>query len=307
MNLSELVEKIARSFNLSELLELCVGLDIEYENLSGQNRNDKVIALVNYCKRHRRLEELVEHCEKLRPKESWHFEKSWYSIYLLSEPSFNDKFFQLNRRFWMIAVVTIFLIIGSIAILPSLFTPEDVVSGDALQTPITTHTPTIDSTETPTPDSTEMLTPEIESGEGTIVFAVSTLPAATQITPVETPTIPTPASQMIAKITPLEGEVSEVPLDTLESNNCAGGGGYPGLILRGGRRILFTEMKSFDVNTDFDSEYTYTVSIALLNNEELTEVLAANYIGCHLIGSLVDQGELKLFMKDVDRVGFEEE
>ncbi len=165
MNLSELVEKIARSFNLSELRELCVRLDIEYENLSGQNRNDKVIALVNYCKRHRRLEELVSHCDKLRPKESWPFNKSWYSIDLLLEPSPNGKNSQLNRRFWMIGlVVTVFLIIGSIVVLPSLFeTAHDGGDADASPISTSTHTPTIDSTETPTP--------EIESDAGTIVFS----------------------------------------------------------------------------------------------------------------------------------------
>lgn len=167
MNLSELVEKIAGSFNLSELQELCVRLNIEYENLSGQNRKDKVIALVNYCKRHRRLEELVSHCEILRPKESWLFNKSWYSIDLLPElsPNGNDSQSNLNRRFWMIGlVVTVFLIIGSIVVLPTLFeTGGNVGNADALQTSTPTLTPTIDSTEMPKPD--------IESKEGTIVFA----------------------------------------------------------------------------------------------------------------------------------------
>lgn len=148
MNLSELVEKIARTFSLSELRELCIRLDIEYEDLSGQNLKEKVIALVNYCKRHRRLEELVEHCEKLRAKESWHFDKSWYSINSLPESSLNKKNPQLNRRFWkIVSVVAIFLIIGSLAILPSLFkSVVDEESNNGLQTPTITSSAPAETT-----------------------------------------------------------------------------------------------------------------------------------------------------------------
>ena len=48
MKVEELVETIAESFSISELRDLCFRLNIEYEDLEGENRRDKVIALVLY-------------------------------------------------------------------------------------------------------------------------------------------------------------------------------------------------------------------------------------------------------------------
>lgn len=85
MHLSELVEKIAKTFNISELHDLCLRLDIDYEDLSGENRRDKVVELVNYCKRRRKLNELVTLCGKLRPNESWELDKSFPSKLLIGD------------------------------------------------------------------------------------------------------------------------------------------------------------------------------------------------------------------------------
>ena len=71
MNLQKLRDKIVEGFNLAELRNLCFDLDIEYENLDGSTLNDKTRELVEFCKRHNRLPELVTRCKELRSRISW--------------------------------------------------------------------------------------------------------------------------------------------------------------------------------------------------------------------------------------------
>lgn len=58
---------IDEHFNESELKGLCFELGIDFEHLDGNNKADKVRALILYCERHRRLDELVEAIVRLRP------------------------------------------------------------------------------------------------------------------------------------------------------------------------------------------------------------------------------------------------
>ena len=67
MNLPQLRDFITRNFNDSELRDLCFDLDIEYENLGGDNKAAKARELVAYCQRHGRLTELEDTCRRLRP------------------------------------------------------------------------------------------------------------------------------------------------------------------------------------------------------------------------------------------------
>jgi hypothetical protein len=54
-------------FNTSELRGLCFDLDIEYEDLQGDTRNEKAQSLVEYCERHNRSAELMEKVRLIRP------------------------------------------------------------------------------------------------------------------------------------------------------------------------------------------------------------------------------------------------
>lgn len=58
-------------FNDSELRNLCFELNIDYENLHGQGKIDRVIDLVMYAERHGRTIELVTQCRRLRPHIDW--------------------------------------------------------------------------------------------------------------------------------------------------------------------------------------------------------------------------------------------
>jgi hypothetical protein len=70
-SLSALRQLLIKCFNDSELRNLCFDLHIDYENLNGIGKEDKVRELVAYCDRHGRIPELVEECRRLRPKVSW--------------------------------------------------------------------------------------------------------------------------------------------------------------------------------------------------------------------------------------------
>jgi hypothetical protein len=71
MNLSELHRNIADHFNMSELQSLCFDLGIDYENLGGANKIDKIRELITYLQRRGNLEELVVYCTQLRPNVGW--------------------------------------------------------------------------------------------------------------------------------------------------------------------------------------------------------------------------------------------
>ena len=71
MKLQKLTDKIERLFNISELRDLCFRLSVEYDDLSGENRKDKVRELVQFCNRRGKIDELMHLCRLLRPNESW--------------------------------------------------------------------------------------------------------------------------------------------------------------------------------------------------------------------------------------------
>ncbi len=72
--LSKLYAQIKEDFNLSELKDLCFHLGVPYDELQGEGKNDKVRELINYLKRRKKLDLLVEKCVELRPNSYWKFE-----------------------------------------------------------------------------------------------------------------------------------------------------------------------------------------------------------------------------------------
>lgn len=71
----QLFRKMEPNFNESELRGLCFNLGVVYEDLNGQNRQDKLRELITYMERRQRLAELVQQCQELRPKLNWELEK----------------------------------------------------------------------------------------------------------------------------------------------------------------------------------------------------------------------------------------
>lgn len=63
----QLHPSIVNSFVESELKLLCFKLDIDYEILPGENKSDKVMELILYCRRREILEQLVDEIILERP------------------------------------------------------------------------------------------------------------------------------------------------------------------------------------------------------------------------------------------------
>ncbi|KAA3665258.1 MAG: hypothetical protein DWQ04_01515, partial [Chloroflexi bacterium] len=68
INLRQLLEK---HFNKSELRDICFELDIDFENLPGQTKRDKVRELITFCHRHGSSPKLQTNLRKLRPAVDW--------------------------------------------------------------------------------------------------------------------------------------------------------------------------------------------------------------------------------------------
>ena len=69
--LHPLRKALARHFNLAELNTLCFDLGIDYEELAGATKTEKVTALLDYCERHGRLPALLTHVQAERPQIDW--------------------------------------------------------------------------------------------------------------------------------------------------------------------------------------------------------------------------------------------
>ncbi len=67
IDVRDLILKIEKGFNLSEIKVLCFDLQIDYENLAGETKKAKVLSLVQYCQKQKRLDLLVAFCEQQRP------------------------------------------------------------------------------------------------------------------------------------------------------------------------------------------------------------------------------------------------
>ena len=64
-------ELLTAHFDESELRTLCFYLSIPYEDLSGQNRSDRINALIEHVERHRRIDDLLHIGRRLRPDVPW--------------------------------------------------------------------------------------------------------------------------------------------------------------------------------------------------------------------------------------------
>lgn len=62
---------IARHFNLGELSQLSFALGIDYEELGGSNKTEKVQELILYCDRHMILPQLLAACQAERKRVDW--------------------------------------------------------------------------------------------------------------------------------------------------------------------------------------------------------------------------------------------
>ncbi len=81
---NDLLQVLVATFSDSELNELCFLLYIDYEILSGSNKVEKFVELIKYLQRRRRIPDLIQQCDKLRPQ------IDWQSLINASPPQIND-------------------------------------------------------------------------------------------------------------------------------------------------------------------------------------------------------------------------
>jgi len=67
VNLSELRRQMSLYFNTSEIQVICFDLNIDYDDLSGDSKNSKILELITYAQRRGILDELVAAVQRLRP------------------------------------------------------------------------------------------------------------------------------------------------------------------------------------------------------------------------------------------------
>jgi hypothetical protein len=71
MELSFLRDQVKTYFSKSDLRDLCFDLSINYEELEGDSIQDKSRKLVDYCRRHGQVINLIKRCQALRPHVNW--------------------------------------------------------------------------------------------------------------------------------------------------------------------------------------------------------------------------------------------
>lgn len=64
-------DEIVSLFSLSEFVDLCLGLDVDFDVLGGEGLNDKARELILFFKRRGQLRELRDHVRLLRPNGRW--------------------------------------------------------------------------------------------------------------------------------------------------------------------------------------------------------------------------------------------
>lgn len=71
-HLAPLREQMTKTFDKSELQSLCFDLGIAYDDLPGDTRTGLAQALITYCHERGRMFDLLNGCQKLRPRLVWH-------------------------------------------------------------------------------------------------------------------------------------------------------------------------------------------------------------------------------------------
>lgn len=71
LNQQAFLQAFKHDFNDSDLKELCFNLKIKYGDLAGATFSERAISLYEHCQRTRRLSDLVDECEKMRPTTNW--------------------------------------------------------------------------------------------------------------------------------------------------------------------------------------------------------------------------------------------
>jgi hypothetical protein len=71
MTLAQLRQQVVEQFSESELRDLCFDLEVDYDALAGQSKNDRARELILHFARRGDLSPLLDACRTLRPGSAW--------------------------------------------------------------------------------------------------------------------------------------------------------------------------------------------------------------------------------------------
>lgn len=67
----KLLDLMDKTFSLGELKTLCFQIGVDFDNIDGTNKHDKIRELIKYCARRNILQRLLSQCQKEREKVDW--------------------------------------------------------------------------------------------------------------------------------------------------------------------------------------------------------------------------------------------
>jgi hypothetical protein len=212
----QLREAIMLRFSESEIQDLCYDLGVEYESLSGDNKNDTVRELIEHFERLVELPKLIKYCSEKRPNVPWDEiaaavrEEKVSKRFKLSQIGLSNP---SNRELkpltiGVVVAVVLVVIIGTyLAFRPD---TSESTSLQATDTPATQPTSETVSTSIPlVANATEETTP----------VATEVPPTPTEIlsTPTEEPTLESTIVLAVEGLTPtipyLDGQLLELHYD----------------------------------------------------------------------------------------------
>ena len=134
--LSAIRQLIIDHFDESELRTLCFDLGIDYESLPGRGKAEKARELIAYCLRTNELEDLLQACEKARPKVAWPQITDNELYHSPDQPTAQKRTFKIGMGLLIIFIGGALLIF----IARSLLVPQDDEPGfDQVLPPLTTN------------------------------------------------------------------------------------------------------------------------------------------------------------------------
>ncbi len=85
-HLVQLKEKINKRFDATEFQELVFDLGLDFDNIPGNTKKARIIALVDRLNNSERLSELISSCQKHRPKVIWTYQARLFIAYKRHAP-----------------------------------------------------------------------------------------------------------------------------------------------------------------------------------------------------------------------------
>ncbi len=164
MTWSHFRQKISASFNIDELHTLCFDMGLDYEAISGENKDAKIRELIELLQRQKRMSELVGVLEKVRPNENWNK--------ILQASETHEASTNKRHTIGVVAGIVILLLIttvGGFSLMSNDSEPEAVSSSviaEVTTTPIPTYTAVPSST--PAPTDSPIIEPMILSPTSTL-------------------------------------------------------------------------------------------------------------------------------------------